>query len=273
MAHFLSESQKIYFYCQILFWIEAQLNQLKQPVFIGLNAPQGAGKTTLTKWLVDQLYEKEIHAVSLSIDDFYLTREEQIKLAQENPDNPYLQQRGYPGTHDIELGVSTLQSLKTNRGEILIPRYSKSAHAGQGDRTPQEYWSVIDTENGPKVDVVLLEGWCLGFAPLGEAKALELEPALREVNERLKAYARWHEFLDAFIALWPTDKRFVIDWRIEAEQKMRMEGKDGMSDEDVRRYVEKFLPAYAVWGPVLRDNPLGFARFLAMEIGRHRLPV
>ena len=120
--------ERIHFYCQILFWLEAQLNEKRKerlleqkasrPLFVGLNAPQGAGKTTLTKWLVDQLEEKQIQALAISIDDFYLTCEQQVQLAQANSDNPYLQQRGYPGTHDIELGVKTLQQLRKNQSEV-----------------------------------------------------------------------------------------------------------------------------------------------------------
>ena len=99
------------FYRLILQWVlSANEKAGRQPFFIGLNAPQGAGKTTLTRWLCEQLAELDLVAITISIDDFYLTREAQVALALANPDNPHLQMRGYPGTHDIELGTKTLRA-------------------------------------------------------------------------------------------------------------------------------------------------------------------
>lgn len=40
----------------------------------------------------------------VSYDDFYLTHEDQQKVASENPDNKFLQGRGTAGTHDMKLG-------------------------------------------------------------------------------------------------------------------------------------------------------------------------
>jgi D-glycerate 3-kinase len=57
--------------------------------------------------------------VSISIDDFYLSRAEQIALAKRYSDNPFLQQRGYPGTHDVGLGVSVLTALKTTESRFM----------------------------------------------------------------------------------------------------------------------------------------------------------
>src|SRR6478735_183017 len=79
---------------------------------LGLSAPQGAGKTTIMAEVCSALAKDGLNAVSISIDDFYLTRSEQIALAREYPRNPYLQHRGYPGTHDVSLGVSVLKALR-----------------------------------------------------------------------------------------------------------------------------------------------------------------
>jgi D-glycerate 3-kinase len=71
----------------------------KRPFVIGLNGVQGAGKTTLVSALQKTLQEKEgLETLVLSIDDFYLTREEQVKLAKEHEDNKLVQYRGEPGT-------------------------------------------------------------------------------------------------------------------------------------------------------------------------------
>ena len=211
----LGDSRSLHFYCQILFWVEHVLAENKErPIFIGLNAPQGAGKTTLTRWLADQLEEKNINALSLSIDDFYLTHDEQLKLAEKNPHNPYLQQRGYPGTHDIQLGLDTLNQLKSSAREVALPRYIKSAHQGQGDRSPREFW----TQANPPFDVIFLEGWSLGFLPVADVDGLKTP--MKAINENLNSYSSWNEFLLAFIYLYPLYENFVIEWRGGAEQKI-----------------------------------------------------
>lgn len=47
---------------------------------------------------------------------------------------------------------------------MRVPRYDKSAHGGKGDRVPPALWGV----EGGGWDVVVLEGWCVGFMPVGE---------------------------------------------------------------------------------------------------------
>ena len=58
--------------------------------------------------------------------------------------------------------------------QVPIPRYDKSQQGGRGDRAPRDTWPVV---RGP-VDVVLFEGWMLGFRPAGDdsqVAALEQE--------------------------------------------------------------------------------------------------
>jgi D-glycerate 3-kinase len=98
--------------------------------------------------------------VQASTDDFYKTREELDFLAQ--GDNSLFHVRGNPGTIDTKLMDSTVQSLlqKYEPGrEILIPRFDKSLFNGKGDRIEKEKWTKVDYP----VDIVFLEGWCLGF--------------------------------------------------------------------------------------------------------------
>lgn len=68
------------------------------PIFIGVNGPQGIGKSTLVKQLASLTEQRyDCSALVLSLDDFYLTRAEQVALARAHPDNPFLQHRGVPG--------------------------------------------------------------------------------------------------------------------------------------------------------------------------------
>jgi D-glycerate 3-kinase len=69
-----------------------------RPFIIGLNGVQGAGKTTLVSALKNTLKEKEgLETLVLSIDDLYLTHDEQVQLARENEENKLVQYRGEPG--------------------------------------------------------------------------------------------------------------------------------------------------------------------------------
>jgi D-glycerate 3-kinase len=68
----------------------------------------------------------------------------------------------------------------------------KSACGGRGDRAPTE----VGIE--APLDVVLVEGWMLGFRPLPRAGC---PPSLRASNEHLAAYARWHAHLGALVHL------------------------------------------------------------------------
>lgn len=257
------------YYLPVFFYLYERVMQHGRPGFVaGINAPQGGGKSTLTSYLVRLFEQAGLRAVTVSIDDFYLTRAEQIKLAAEHADNLYLHQRGYPGTHDIELGVDTLMQLKQSReGSLALPRYDKSQHQGQGDRADRSLWPQVVLP----VDVVLLEGWMLGFRPLAAGQITD--PHLAHINSLLAPYAEWHRLLDLFLYMYPEDPDFVVEWRSEAEERMKAKGLPGMSATEVRAYAEKFLPAYRLYGGPLRQQPPVRDNFLAVRIGRNRLPV
>lgn len=69
----------------------------RRPLIVGLNGMQGVGKTTLVTALAAALEEAGIRTLTCSIDDFYLTHENQVALAREHPDNALVQHRGEPG--------------------------------------------------------------------------------------------------------------------------------------------------------------------------------
>ena len=90
---------------------------------------------------------------------------------QENEENFLLGVRGNALTHDVELGRRTLESLLSlnadPNSEISLPRYNKSAYDGKGDRAEEASWPRIKAP----VDVVLFEGWMLGFSPVSDEAA------------------------------------------------------------------------------------------------------
>lgn len=240
----------------------------KVPFFIGISAPQGAGKTTLTQFMMRLFQHEKISSVTISIDDFYLSRVEQVALAKKYTSEPYLQQRGYPGTHDVSLGVEVLSALKEvnqTHNSLLIPRYNKSAYNGKGDRYFIEDWTPV---TGP-IDIVFVEGWMLGFQPLSNLSHIN---PLYQVNEFLKAYSSWNIFFNAFVHLYTQKFEIVLRWRLEAEQKMKGSGREGMSDQEVIKYTEKFRPAYEIYVPQLLSSP-PVSTNLQIEISEKRLPM
>ncbi len=238
-----------------------------RPVMVGLSAVQGSGKTTLTREVGRMAGERGLRAVSLSIDDFYLTRREQADLARTHPDNPYLQHRGYPGTHDVALGTRTLVALKRigASSHVAIPAYDKTAWEGSGDRRPEGEWTVVD---GP-LDLVILEGWMLGFAPVGDADLPDR--FMIPINRALAAYQAWWDLLDAVIWIEAEDPRYAVDWRAEAEARSRAAGNPGMTDAAVRAFTSAYIPGYFTYQRTLAARHTG-GRFLHLVIGRDRLP-
>jgi D-glycerate 3-kinase len=212
------------------------------------------------------LEEFGLRGTGLSIDDFYLTRDEQLRVAAEHAGNPYLEHRGYPGTHDIALGVSTLDALRMlGNQSIRLPRYDKSAHAGRGDRSPESEWAIA---SGP-LDIVFLDGWMLGFEPVPEERLPD--PRLVPPNRALSDYALWTERLDAFVVLEPLDRTYVLRWRVQAEEAVTAQGRPGLSREAIEDYVRRFLPAYEIYGAT---RPAALAdRTLELVLDERRAPI
>lgn len=237
-----------------------------RPLVIGLQAPQGAGKTTLVTHLLRRLSERGLRGAGVSIDDFYLTRAGQLALAAAHPGNPYLEHRGYPGTHDVSLGTQTLHALKgiAAGSSQRVPVYDKSAHGGRGDRAPESDWREV---HGP-LDVVIVEGWMLGFTTVPES--VLPDPLMAAPNLALGQYAAWYALIDQWIVLRAAEPEFVLEWRVEAEETMKASGKPGLSREAITDYVQRFLPAYRTYATGVAD---GRTPALTVTMGLDRTPV
>jgi D-glycerate 3-kinase len=223
---------------------------------VGINGCQGSGKTTLADYLCTCLEDKGLKAVAISIDDFYLTRKQRQQLATDV--HPLLSTRGVPGTHDLELALETLQQLSQNSGEVKIPKFNKA----QDDRFPQEQWSEVETP----LDIIILEGWCVGITAEAEESLLEPVNELESlqdsggewrsyINQQLVTnYPELWQLIDRLIMLQAPSFSSVYNWRLEQEQKLAQASKDKdtsnleaaasnshiMSAEEIQQFIQHY---------------------------------
>ncbi|KAI8364484.1 P-loop containing nucleoside triphosphate hydrolase protein [Choanephora cucurbitarum] len=227
----------------------------RQPMMVGLSGCQGSGKTTLCDTLTHLLRESpyRLNVVNFSLDDFYLRHQDQLKLSQTYPDNPLYQQRGQAGSHDIPLAIQTIQHvLRAQEGEkVPIPVYDKSCFGGKGDRLAETDWKY---PTGP-FDIVLFEGWMLGFKPL--PTSLISNTHHQRLNQLLIPYhLQMYPYFDIFIHLSPQQLNQVYQWRLQQEHSLKLTKGQGLSDEAVRLFVDSYMPAYQLYLP--RLDQVGF---------------
>lgn len=144
----------------------------------------------------------------------------------------------------MKLGFDVFEALFQRRCNIKIPAYDKSAFSGQGDRLPVHDWETVNLEGEPSVDVIIFEGWCVGFRalPMDKMKAKwalarheyekhddtykgqlgkhELE-SLTFINSKLKDYDSLTNFLQAFIHMWVLNSFRWIDTTFECWRNFR----------------------------------------------------
>lgn len=240
------------------------------PLFVGVQGPQGSGKTFLTAHLRHQLTSAphSLSVVVLSIDDLYLPYAQLAALAHANPENPLLNGRGQPGTHDINLGTRLfheIDNINTSNTEVKLPVFDKSLHGGKGDRA-----NTTVNIRGP-VDIFILEGWCVGFYPrpsqeierrwqsgvdgLGYNFLAERgfkKQNVLDVNGKLGPYVFWWNYIKVFIQIKPDDIHpyiYIYKWRLEQERNMKAKnGGRGMTDEQVAQFVDRYIPGYVFFG-------------------------
>lgn len=268
---------------QLLPTITAHRNQNRQPFVLGLSGIQGSGKTTWAAALAQQLSAKhKVTTRTISLDDFYLDHDELLSLRKTHPQNQLLRTRGQPGTHDEKLAQDFFDAIMlagrcgNSESQIKWPAYDKSLHKGQGGRVPTELWESVSLSKG--LDVLIFEGWCIGFQPLTTEEAtrkwrqcrlvnntdgsrLELcNHALEHlllINENLRRYCDifmgpWR--YDSFLHLGMDDLNCTYTWRQEQESALRKQGRESMSDEETVRFVQGYMPSYELYLDYLSNH-------------------
>ncbi|RMX81636.1 hypothetical protein D0869_06663 [Hortaea werneckii] len=271
--------------------------QTPPPFFIGLNGVQGAGKTTLVTTLSKTLSSSphNLPTVVLSIDDLYLPHDDQEALGKAHPTNPLVQHRGQPSTHDVKLGTELFQSLLDKKTNIKVPSYDKSAFAGAGDRRPEGQWDTVNIEGQPPIEVVIFEGWCVGFRALSDSEVKQKWKAAKAdlenkgdsykgqlgklklddvifINNELREYDALTNQFGAFMQIDAEDTQYVYNWRLQQEAALRASKGTGMTDEQVVNFVNGYYPAYELYTDVLRQGifPQDKEKQLRLVVGEDR---
>jgi D-glycerate 3-kinase len=245
-----------------------------KPFHVGFSGCQGSGKTTTCETLATILRQEpyNLSVVVFSLDDLYLTREDQKKLAISNPTNRLLELRGQFGSHDLDLARRLFKDLDDAHRQYLespttapavgIPRYDKSLHHGLGDRLPESQWTKVFAP----FDIIIFEGWSLGFKHLPDAtlpEAYRNSPEaskftfeeVSKINDNVKLYEdAIYPHFDIFCHMAPTSLENVYQWRLQQEHSMKAtRGVGGMSDQQVRAFVDTYMPAYGLFLPNLTN--------------------
>ncbi len=224
-----------------------------RPLLVGITGSQGSGKSTLASLLallLERVYG--LKAASLSMDDFYLTRAARRSLADKV--HPLLATRGVPGTHDLLLMQETLTRLARHSGEVAVPGFDKALD----DRYPAGEWQRVTAP----LDIVIVEGWCLGTPP-------QRDDALRKPINRLEAeedpdgiwrryvnqqigtrYQSIYAKVDSWIMLQAPSFGCIYQWRLEQEKKLadRLRHTDSspksarhvMSAEQIEHFIQHY---------------------------------
>ncbi|KAG8877694.1 hypothetical protein FRB97_003185 [Tulasnella sp. 331] len=224
-----------------------------------------AGKTTVVRAIQRALSSPE-HGLSvcvLSLDDLYLSHTGLVHVADTHAMNTLLRGRGQPGTHDVDLGHAVLQGLleiNHTTKSVDLPSFDKSLFNGEGDRAPMDPGRTIESP----IDVVIVEGWCMGFYPLGDSElerryyevkvgskesgglpnipsimeAVSLED-MKTINGYLKEYPlKLYTFFGMLVQITAgseTPYAPIYKWRLQQEHHMKsLNGGRGMTDDQVK---------------------------------------
>ncbi|WP_206674593.1 kinase [Rheinheimera pleomorphica] len=212
-------------------------SDLSLPAVVGISGAQGSGKSTLAAELVAQLKLHGIQAAAVSLDDYYLSKAQRQQLA--NQAHPLLSQRGVPGTHNIQQALSDARAVLAGWPVAL----------SQFDKAMDEPTAALAVQ---QLDVLIVEGWCLGIAPQTAAELAVPVNALEQhedsdgrwrhyVNSQLAGpYADYWQLVKPLIWLKAPDWQSVCHWRAKQEQQLWRTRGCGMTDTELKRFMLPF---------------------------------
>jgi len=236
--------------------IKSHHKSANEAILVGINGAQGSGKSTLSALLNALINQTtQLRSIAISLDDFYLTKAQRVELSLDQ--HPLFKTRGVPGTHDIQLLTNTIESLKGGLS-CIIPRFDKACD----DRSPEVHSQEVEHA----IDVIILEGWCVGTPAQSE---LELTKPVNSLEAQEDFYAKWRryandqlagpykrafEHIDFMVMLRAPSFDTVFRWRCEQEQKLRERAAQsseitnhsknsqtiGMSNSQIQRFIQHY---------------------------------
>ncbi|KAI0535054.1 P-loop containing nucleoside triphosphate hydrolase protein [Xylaria digitata] len=255
----------------------------QRPYILGVSGLQGSGKSTWAKALTDLLNNTfHINTRTVSLDDFYHDHDTLRAIRDANVDNPLLRTRGQPGTHDEALALEFFSSLKeASSGPILVPAFDKSRFDGEGDRVDRSQWETVPRT--PQLEVLIFEGWCVGFQPLPDQELIAKVSAARDaaidgpgvemrtttlathrlehlklINDNVRRYCDnfvGSSRFDGLLHLTTDNLQNVYSWRLDQENALRRAKGTGMTREEVIAFVQGYMPAYELYLDNLSRRP------------------
>ena len=216
------------------------LSHLKHKKTLMIAGSQGSGKSTLSvliKKFFLKFYSKNV--VILSIDDFYLSSFQRKRLARKfNTD--LFETRGVPGTHNLKLLDKVINNLMKKKFPVYIPVFDKVTD------NKKNYRRKIS-----KVDLLILEGWCVGSKPI-DIKYLKININDLEkkndsnliwrtaYNSALSDYQKLFKKFDYYIFIKLPNWEFVIDWKYKQELDLR----SLKSNIRLKKKLQQFIKYY-----------------------------
>ncbi len=224
-------------YQQVLLQLFNQLSALPQPAVVGISGAQGTGKSTLARALTQLFNAQGVSSAAVSLDDYYLSTEQRRQLAQDI--HPLLAQRGVPGTHNMQRALADAKAVLAGR-PVALPQFDKALD------------EPVTALPARRVDLLLVEGWCLGIQPQTQA---ELTAAINTLEVNEDAAGRWRGYVNAQLAspyadywrlltpvIWlqAPDWACVCRWRAKQEQQLWQERGKGMTDPELAHFMLSF---------------------------------
>jgi len=208
---------------------------------IGIGGAPGSGKSTLARAMIHYAESTGLPACLLSLDDYYLDRKQRRKLAKQV--HPLFQQRGVPGTHELDRLVNDLDRIQAGPcTDLRLPVFDKSTD----DRAPEDTWRSLTSDPG----LIILEGWCVGAKPPSRDVFFSDPSDWERINDpdgawRGEVFVAWQQLyaalesrLDRVWYIRVPEWECVIDWRWQQECEL-MHGNLENRDE-----VEHFLGSF-----------------------------
>jgi len=217
---------------------------------IGIQGGQGTGKTTVAELFTKCLQYLQYEVQYFSIEDFYKTYQERQKIRTKFKGNPYYEiSRGMPGTHRVKELKKTLGLIRKGK-PFTLPVFDKSLHHAQGDVSRKTI------KVNKKQDFVFFEGWCVGIPPVSSKEFLEISKkndidlvrmdqnlnSHKAILKEIQKYKPLWKNLDYLVMLQPISSDLHKRWRYKQERKLKERKGRGMSNKEIKHFVEPFLP-------------------------------